>query len=131
MSIKEYLANGVKDFQWGPIPNQLSIKAESVTDGYHTIDELYDHRRALTIALFTAWFEGPPSGLQLMKSKLHTDGTMFDGYFIVVADIPEVGQISYHYEMKYWDKFIIPEVERIPYYDGHTSQDVVERLMKL
>lgn len=121
--------------------NQLTISGADtmdVSDGYHYMHELYEHRMALNAALFNAWNTEAdvPIGyrlhnIQVMKSKLHNDGTMFDGYFIVIA-LTETGQISYHYDLKHWDLFKIPEVERIPFeYDGHTSRDVIERLLKL
>lgn len=101
-------------------------------DKYHTMHELYQHRLALTAALFNYAITGDDLEVKaVMKSKLHNDGTMFDGYFIVMM-ITEEGQISYHYDLKYWDKFQIPEVERIPVpYDGHTGADVIERLLKV
>jgi len=114
--------------------------ADDVGDEYHTMHELYEHRMALTIALFNFMYmvdvsirgEQPSYQRPLyMKSKLHHDGTMFEGgYFIVMAITPE-GQISYHYKLKHWDKFRIPEVERTPEWDGHGSLQVMERLMKL
>ena len=112
----------------------LTIKADSISDGYHTMDELYDHRRELTIHLFNLWNKvlrmGFRSGNCVIKSRLHNDGTMFSGYFVVYAELPS-GQISYHYDLKYWDRFLIPELDRAPKYDGHTSLDVIERLSKL
>lgn len=109
-----------------------------VSDGYHTMHELYQHRMALNIALFNAWNQSILWGnvendhdIKVMKSKLHYDGTMFEGYFIVIA-ITDVGQISYHYKLKHWDKFRIPEVDKIPIpFDGHGSMEVIERLMRL
>lgn len=102
-----------------------------VKDEYHSMEELYDHRMALNIALFHAWHNASDIyDIGVVKSKMHFDGTMFEGYFIVMA-ITGYGQISYHYKLEHWDKFKIEEVERTPKYDGHTSQDVIERLMKL
>lgn len=56
-----------------------------VSDGYHSFKELYDHRIKLFVALCNVlenWDTeiGHPS--QCWKSKLHSDGTMFDGWFI-------------------------------------------------
>ena len=53
-----------------------------VSDGYHTFNELYDHRAILFSVICNqnsdiAW-----------KSKLHEDGTMYDGMFIVGMNIP-------------------------------------------
>ena len=88
--------------------------------------DLYEHRMALNIALFHAW----KREFEVVKSKMHHDGTMFDGYFIVMA-VTHEGQISYHYQLKHWDKFDLSEVERTPAWDGHNSKDVLEKLMKL
>ncbi len=106
----------------------MIVHADSVSDGFHTMDELYDHRMALNIALFHCIHSA--KYWKVMKSKLHYDGTMFEGYFIVMMIIG-IRQISYHYKLEHWDKFQIPEVEKTPPYDGHTSQDVIERLMNL
>lgn len=97
-----------------------------ISDGYHTFHELYQHRRALNVALFHAYAE------HCIKSRKHFDGTMFEGgYFIVMMTHPIVGQISYHYQLKHWDEFRIPEVELAPKHDGHTPQDTIERLLRL
>jgi len=109
---------------------QITVDAAEVSDGYHTMHELYQHRMALNIALFNTWQAATGSDdsyIKVMKSKLHADGSMFDGYFIVMAITP-LGQISYHYKLKHWDKFIIEEVERTPEWDGHGAKDVLERL---
>lgn len=113
---------------------------EDVADEYHSMHELYQHRMALNIALFNFMYmvdvsiRGEEASYKkplYMKSKLHNDGTMFEGgYFIVMAITPE-GQISYHYKLEHWDKFRIPIVERTPPWDGHNSEQVMERLMKL
>jgi hypothetical protein len=74
--------------------------ASKISDGFHTFDELYDHRRALTAALCRAM------GFSSWRSKQHhPDGDpMFDGYFIVGINLP-TGTITYHYKLKYWDDF--------------------------
>ena len=109
---------------------KMEIEAEDISDGYHTMHELYQHRMALNIALFNL-LENTHRAY-VIKSKLHSDGTMFEGgYFIVMAVFHNIGQISYHYLLKHWDKFRIPEVERAPKYDGHSSVDVLERLEKI
>lgn len=114
--------------------------ADEVSDGYHTMHELYEHRMALNVFLFKMMFkldeqvrgEKAWSQPNIMRSMLHHDGTMFDGYFIVLANTI-AGQISYHYKVKHWDKFIdLPIVPKIPVpFDGHGSREVIERLMKL
>src|SRR5678809_268762 len=57
-----------------------------VTDGYHTMEELYNHRYALFIALCRIYDNYvTPLGCRVKcwKSKLHSDGTMFDDSFIL------------------------------------------------
>jgi hypothetical protein len=110
----------------------------NVGDEFHSMDELYEHRLALCVALFK-YFDNyvTPLGsrVKCWKSKQHSDGTMFDDYFIVGMTVTEFEgpprQITYHYELKHWDKFNIIELSKAPEYDGHTSKDVIERLLKL
>jgi len=95
-------------------------------DGYHTMEELYDHRRALTAALLAeradiSW-----------RSRAHhpDDSPMFEGgYFIVGIDTPH-GTITYHYKLSHWDDFAeVPEVEHAPKWDGAAPEDTVTRLL--
>jgi len=102
-----------------------------VEDGYHSMNELYQHRMALNVALFRMLDCCSMGTWEVMKSKSHFDGTMFEGYFIVMAINLDRKQISYHYKLEHWDKFRIPEVEKAPEFDGHSSNDVIERLMRL
>jgi hypothetical protein len=41
------------------------------------------------------------------------------------------GQISYHIPEKYWDVARVKQLELNSGYDGHNSQDVLIRLMKM
>lgn len=106
-----------------------------VSDGYHTMDELYDHRLALTVALFRLLeeFYRKFGIYRVFKTYRHHDGSMFDGYFMVMSCRKDGSdQMSYHYKLEHWDKFQIQVQDISPYpYDGHTSKDVIERLMKL
>ena len=95
------------------------------SDGYHTFNELYHHRAVLFSVIVRdhnelAW-----------KSKLHHDGTMYDGMFIVGIETPN-GQATYHYDVDpYWDIFDCEELERAPEWDGHSPDDAIERISKL
>lgn len=94
----------------------------------HTIDELYEFRLMYNALLFNLWEE--TGKYEVYKSKRHDNGELcFDGdYFIVVAMLPK-GQISNHYPMDKWEYFKIPEYEKVKdEFDGHTSQDVLDRL---
>lgn len=91
-----------------------------MSDGYHTFNELYYHRMVLFSIICNqnkdkAW-----------KSKLHADGTMFEGYFIVGITTP-VGDYTYHYSKEYWYDFDVPELEFAHKWDGHKPEDI-ERL---
>lgn len=52
-----------------------------------------------------------------------------DDWFIVMAILP-TGQVSNHYESKYWDLFDVPERETAFEYDGHTPNEAADRLKK-
>jgi hypothetical protein len=125
---REYLAPGDRlrrEFFRDPQDvTALDTDPADQSDGFHTFRELYDHRRALTLALCNA------VGDLAWRSKLHDDGTMLDGMFIVGIDLPGAGQISYHYELEHWDQFAgVREWDRAPRFDGHTPADVVRRLI--
>lgn len=95
------------------------------SDGYHTFNELYHHRAVLFSVVVAA------NSSKAWKSKLHHDGTMYDGMFIVGVDTPK-GQATYHYDVEpYWNMFWCRELERAPEWDGHTSDDAIERIGSL
>jgi hypothetical protein len=99
-----------------------------ISDGYHTFNELYDFRKMYNATAFNAWAK---EGLyDVHKSKCHSDGLpcFNGGWFIVMAVLPG-GQVSNHYELKDWDLFQCPEEPFVKHhYDGHTAQDVLNRL---
>ena len=96
---------------------------EELSDGYHTFKELYDFRREYNAALVNSkmW--------KAYKSYRHNDGELCfgGGWFIVIIYTP-FGQISNHYENKYWDEFHCEETEFADEWDGHTEKDVLVRL---
>ena len=104
-----------------------SLTNGETSDGYHTFNELYEHRHALFLNLMgfhchDAWI-----------SKLHHDGTKMDGWFIAGIELP-TGTISYHLPERLWDAATFTGatiMERAPEWDGHTSDDVVSRLYKM
>ena len=98
-------------------------KSGEASDGYHTFNELYDFRREYNAALVN-------SGIwKAHKSYRHHSGELCfgGGWFIVMIDTP-YGQISNHYEDKYWDEFDCEEREFADEWDGHTEKDVLNRL---
>lgn len=97
----------------------------NTSDGYHTFDELYHHRAVLFSVVVKNF------ATRAWKSKLHADGTMYEGMFIVGIETPD-GQATYHYDVEpYWDLFRCKEVDRAPEWDGHTPGQAIERISKL
>lgn len=98
-----------------------------ISDGYHTFNELYEFRMLYNAAFFNElhrrW------GVSVVKSWRHSDGELCfgGGWFVVSTELP-TGQITNHYEAKHWDLFRVPEVDKAPEWDGHTPQDVAQRL---
>lgn len=110
--------------------NSLDVD-ECVCDGYHTFDELYDHRIMLFIALCKT-IDNPKLKKQSWRSKLHHDGTGYEGWFIMGLGKVKGKQISYHLPLSRWEETGFAEtLERAPEWDGHTSDDVLERLKTL
>lgn len=100
------------------------IVTGETSDGYHTFNELYEHRMVLTAALMRSHPD------LSWKSRHHHVGgdPMFEGYFIAGMDLP-TGTITYHYQLKHWQLF--PGVRVLPHapeWDGATPADTIERL---
>lgn len=96
-----------------------------VRDGYHSFDELYEHRILLFIALVTA------TELRSWRSFKHDDGSSTDGWFIAGLELT-TGTITYHLPEKYWDMLqgYAEALDKAPKWDGHTPADVTKRLTK-
>ena len=99
-----------------------------ISDGYHSFEELYKHRMLYN----AAFFKELSSKLRVERSKRHSDGELCfgGGWFIVVTELPQ-GQISNHYENKYWDLFDFCETVDKPtiVFDGHDTIDVLDRIL--
>lgn len=67
--------------------------------------------------------------IKVCKSHKHHDGEecFGGGWFIVMAELP-TGQISNHYENRYWELFNIPELDTAWEWDGHTSNEAADRI---
>lgn len=105
------------------------IEPQSITgdtsDGYHTFNELYDHRAKLFSVIVRCFKD------RAWKSKLHYDGTMYEGMFIVGIETPQ-GQATYHYDIDpYWSVFNCKELDRAPEWDGHTPDQAISRIASL
>lgn len=99
----------------------MKITGET-SDGYHTFNELYEHRHALfsiVVNVYDGW-----------KSRKHSDGTEWEGWFIAGVQTPQ-GQATYHIPERLWEAYKCTELETAPEWDGHTSADVIDRLKTL
>jgi len=77
------------------------------SDGYHTFNELYEHRHALFLVVcktYKGW-----------KSKKHAANKppMYDGFFIAGVETPS-GVVSYHLPLEWWDRYECEEREEAP-----------------
>lgn len=87
-----------------------------VSDGYHTFEELYDHRCLLFI--------------NLCLTSPHSCVWMPHGYkFFLLYFEAKSGQISYHLPVKFLP-LVEHQIRKDEQYvwDGHNSADVLERL---
>lgn len=117
---------------------EVAPDVSKVSDGYHTFEELYDHRATIFIALCRRiereWVYGY-AGIQpeIWCSKNHSDGTVNPDWFLLGINRKRGKQITYHLPIKFWpavQKFATV-LKRAPCWDGHSSQDVLVRLSKL
>lgn len=105
--------------------NDGSCNLGDVSDGYHTFNELYEHRTILFACLCKTFRPD-----LVWKSDLHSDGTMYDGMFIVGIKT-EFGTVTYHIENKYKSLFkSIKSLDKAPEWDGSTPKDGLEYLMR-
>ena len=95
-----------------------------ISDGYHTFEELYEHRCALFVALL---IKSPDISWYSLK---HSDGSDWPGWFIAGMELPS-GDITYHLPVALkplLDSSAVKELPQGKAWDGHTSNDVVTRL---
>jgi hypothetical protein len=110
------------------------MSEEVISDGFHTMDELYEHRHALFCALTAQIFAANAKEIDKkkhltgFKSWRHSDRAMaYEGWFLAGLNLP-TGQISYHLPAQYWTLCYLPQYDIPPAWDGHTAPDVVNRL---
>jgi len=108
-----------------PMPTlTIPCPTGQVSDGYHTFDELYEHRCLLFIAVMKA------HPALAWRARAHADGSRLEGWWIGGLDLPS-GRITYHLPDRLWsllDNAAVATRERAPEWDGHTSADVLDRL---
>lgn len=108
-----------------------------VSDGYHTFDELYDHRCLLWIFglkyLKGGLIEtGNDQEGDVWRTTKHSDGSEWGGWFLLGCCTEYGKQMTYHLPMKYWAYCNFAEtLDQAPEFDGHSSNDVLERIKQL
>lgn len=111
-------------------------KSVEISDGYHTMSELYEHRNKLFIVLCSEISKNPQyqtgKKSQVWRSKRHSDESYYSGWFIMGIGKESGEQITYHLPESLWGKTDFADtLEKAPQYDYHTSNDVLNRLMDL
>lgn len=105
-----------------------------VSDGYHTIEELYQHRQLLFIALVLALRE------RVISYVVYDHMPDWDLIVVefcwgnpVYTPGKHIEQISYHVQTKHRIRYMGKIKKRTSdhhHYDGHDSNDVLMRLSK-
>ena len=144
----------MEDFKRAPIslkPSVVTIQFQidalpaedraQLSDGFHSFEELYETRNALILCLartryYRAMMEHKlPQHYSVWmpwRSKIHSDGTTQEGWFLLGFDYRKGKQVSFHLPMKMWDDcYFATELDKAPPFDGHTTKDVIERLKAL
>ena len=109
----------------------LPCEVGEVSDGFHTFNELYEHRVELFIALCRQLcynYAAP----DVWRSVKHSDGTSYDGWFIMGIRKDKGLQMSYHLPINKWGITHFAEtLEVAPEWDGHTPEDTLTRIRTL
>lgn len=110
-----------------------NVETNKISDGYHTFGELYDHRIANFIALCRIIAHSPCyQEFNIWRSNLHSDGSSFEGWFVLGINREEGKQITYHLPMAVWEKtWFADTLIKAPVFDGHSSEDVLKRIFEL
>lgn len=111
----------------------MSPNIGSVSDGYHTFDDLYEHRICLWKALCRKMSEHHHQSDDLVwRSRVHSDGTSFPNWFVLGIGYEAGKQITYHLPECEWESCdFAKDLERAPEFDGHTPADVLRRIADL
>lgn len=103
---------------------KLPCDVGEISDGYHTFNELYEHRYILFMYVVKAHKN------QAFKTWLNDKKEKWEGWFILGINT-EHGQITYHLPDIWWHHCKVKEIECNNNYDGHSAHDTLERLLLL
>lgn len=123
-----YVAGQADEAEFSEWFADQDVAIGNVSDGYHDFDTLYRHRTAL----FALLCRTRPDLSWRSRQHALGQGAMFEGMFIAGMSLPigrKIEQITYHLEDETWDWFEgVTVLENAPEWDGHTPDDVLERL---
>lgn len=122
------------------------MRRGKISDGYHTFDELYDHRITLFIAFLKlkrelekspqvigshiVWAKPEPS--HVWRTTKHSDNSVWQDWFILGIYTEPGKQITYHVPNSRWQECdFAMSILKASEWDGHTSEDVLQRLKAL
>lgn len=106
------------------------VDTNLISDGYHTFGELYEQRATLYIALCRVLCE--TLDRYVWRSTKHSDKTTQEGWFILGINDSKGIQMTYHLPISKWQETEFAKtLDCAPEWDGHTSNDVLERLKKI
>lgn len=113
---------------------KFDLDTNLVSDTYHTFGELYEHRITLYIALCKMLSR--THGIEVWRSLKHSDGTQFEGWFTLGINRKRGEQITYHLPISKlidcdFARTVSYEEGNVPKFDGHTPDDVLNRLREL
>ena len=96
----------------------------TITDGYHSFDDLYEHRNLLFLNLIVHM------DYREEATAYYTEDPNMPGWILVVLETEKLGQISYHMQDGY-DQFL-KHIPKIPWnelnWDSRSSLEVSLRL---
>lgn len=109
---------------------EKNIHPSRISDGYHTFEELYDHRATIYIALCRILSKLHKH--HIWRSKRHSDNTKLNGWFILGINKEKGSQMTYHLPISKWKETNFAEtMDCAPEWDKHTSKDVLTRMKNL
>lgn len=128
MTKLETYVRSIREDECNFLIKENKLDTNKISDGYHTFEQLYDHRIILYIALCQVLCEDH----YVWKSKSHSDGSEWDGWFILGINSEKGKQIIYHLPTSKWNDCPCADIlEKAPDWDGHTSEDVLKRISEL
>jgi hypothetical protein len=109
---------------WVIIAEDVPLDSGEISDGFHTFNELYDHRCTLFLALMSS-----NPALSWISAK-HHDGSEWEGWFIAGMELP-TGDVTYHLPTSMMGAAMNTGCRVLDCgkeWEGHTASDVVTRL---